>query len=117
MPDHYKQIQVALEGSGFFTTLRPNSDGGFNLVCSSRRHGDGALGGTSFWLLCSFETNQWYIGTWLPCCYEIPSTVDIISLCVELLNVGDSAIATLPDEIVKRYSLTEVQDADTNGTS
>jgi hypothetical protein len=51
------------------------------LVVSAQRGPVWPERGNSFWL--SFLSGRWYLTTWLPACYRIPSDQDMLLQCVQ----------------------------------
>ncbi|HYV28083.1 MAG TPA: hypothetical protein VFA77_11150, partial [Candidatus Eisenbacteria bacterium] len=66
--------------------------------------------GNSFWL--SFQENTWYLSTWLPVCYRIPPSQDVIALCAACMKFGTSAMYRVPEEIVARFGLDEIDESE-----
>lgn len=66
--------------------------------------------GNSFWVSHLEET--WYIGTWVPTCYVVADQPRLIALCKEFVRFGDTAQAIVPGELVDRFGLTELFDAE-----
>ena len=62
--------------------------------------------GNSSWI--SNIGGDWYLSTWLPVCYHVPSAADIGALCVECLEHGDRAMYRVPAPLVRKYALAEI---------
>jgi hypothetical protein len=65
--------------------------------------------GNSFWL--SHQNDRWYLCTWMPFCYLVPAAADLVELCVEFVRRGDTAQAVVPDDLIRKYGLTQVDEA------
>ena len=105
----YALVKAEVEGRGAFTTIRTDEHGRCNLVCASSKSSDG-LHGSSFWIWFCKKTGDWYLCTWCPCYYRIPSKVDLAGLCVECLALQNRAIFELPPDFVYRHNLVEIQE-------
>src|SRR4051794_30088631 len=66
--------------------------------------------GNSFWI--SSRNGQWNISTWVPVCYRVPKLADVAPLCAEFVEVGECAQAEIPTELVKRFELLRLSDAE-----
>ncbi len=62
----------------------------------------------NFWL--SQNQGVWYLSTWLPACYRVPSNQDIVLLCKACMGIGTSEMYRVPPEIVARFELQEIDD-------
>jgi hypothetical protein len=51
---------------------------------------------------------QWYVSTWMPAVYPVPSDVDVVSLCEECLQWHDDPFYTMPEPICHRYRLSRM---------
>ncbi len=107
--DDYRYVRERVEAGGFFTTIRPCNDGGFNLVCASRQSEDGnRLSGKSFWVWHSRRNKAWYLVTWAPQYYLIPDTEDPAEVCLRWLTASVDSGSYTPDAIVREFGLREV---------
>jgi hypothetical protein len=59
--------------------------------------------GNSFYI--THVDGSWHLCTWVPICYRVPPSADIVSLCSDCMDVGSSAMPRVPDEIAARYGL------------
>jgi hypothetical protein len=50
----------------------------------------------------------WYVCTWSPVCYRVPAGTDLVGLCTEFVDRGESAQARIPPDLVARFALTEL---------
>jgi hypothetical protein len=66
--------------------------------------------GNSFWL--SRKQGAWYLSTWAPVGYRVPASQDILALCSECMSLGKSAMWRVPPEIISRFELQELDDAE-----
>lgn len=108
----YKQISSEIEKRGGFTTLRNDEYGGYSLLCASRMNDDATLGGNSFWIWFNHQSSAWFLSTWSPCHYVIPSSVDVVEVCVQCLFLSDSAMPSLPDAIIAKFNLGQLSETD-----
>jgi hypothetical protein len=84
---------------------RPNQ-----LIVSTQRGPVWPNRGNSFWV--SLQSGTWYLSTWSPNCYRIPASEDIIAVCSACMEHGTSAMYRVPDEIVARFGLRQISDAE-----
>jgi hypothetical protein len=64
--------------------------------------------GNSFWI--TLLQGQWYTCTWSPVCYRVPKGVDLVAVCVEFVDRGESAQPVIPSDLVERFKLVELQE-------
>jgi hypothetical protein len=64
--------------------------------------------GNSFWL--SHIEGTWYLTTWLPAHYRVPTDQDIVALCSACMAIGSSAMCRVPPDIVASFGLHEIDD-------
>jgi hypothetical protein len=102
MVDAYSQARTAL-GKRLICTYFQNEH---QLVVSNNQGPPWPGAGNSFWI--SHQQGVWYLCTWVPTCYRIPSSSDVVEVCAEFVAFGSSAQAAVPQEIVEKYSLIEV---------
>lgn len=58
-------------------------------------------------------SNGWYISTWVPACYRVPADADVVAICTECLAFpAGSPWYTIPAEILARYALERITDAE-----
>jgi hypothetical protein len=60
----------------------------------------------SFWL--RYKPPHWHLITWAPRVYRLPGDAIVEAVCVACLRASASAIASLPKELMNRYSLEEL---------
>ena len=102
--EDYAEIKEAVEEAGFFTILRPNEN---EIMLVSHRTGE-RLHGNSFRV--SVKGSRWYLVTWSPVFYEVPSCVDLTALCLDCLRASRTPIPAVPPDIASRYQLVEVSE-------
>lgn len=68
--------------------------------------------GNSFWV--SLQRGQWYLCTWVPVCYRVPPSADLIALCSEFVDHGDSAQPKVTAELAARFQLVKLSEEETN---
>lgn len=66
--------------------------------------------GNSFWLTHWEEV--WYISTWTSRIYRVIQTENLEDICHDLLLSSPTAMYSIPDDILTRYALTELLDAE-----
>ena len=76
------------------------------LVVSTQRGSALPFAGNSFWV--SRKGRRWYLCTWGPVCYEVPLQADLSSLCAEFVGHGCCAQTFVPEDLVQRYGLRQV---------
>jgi hypothetical protein len=103
-PDSYESIALALTKIG----LSAQMQGTVQLVVSCQQGAVWPSPGNSFWL--THHCGEWLIGTWLPVCYRLPASADVVALCVACMEVGNSAMYRVPDSIIARFGLREISD-------
>jgi hypothetical protein len=104
----YERVCSEIEKQGGLTSFRNSDYGGCELLCASRMNEDSTLGGNSFWIWFDCKSRLWYLSTWAPCHYQLPSFVNIAELCMRCLLLSNSAIPSLPDAIIAEFSLSEL---------
>jgi hypothetical protein len=62
----------------------------------------------SLWL--SHRAGVWYLSTWLPVRYRVPTGQDIVALCCACTTTGSSPLSRVPPEIVARFGLQEIDE-------
>ena len=105
----YSALTNAIENAGFFTTFQPIEETCGRIVCASHG-GDWGMGGFSFWI--AVRNGRWFIATWAPRFYEIPSAEDVVSVAIEALRNNDRKGYDINKEIKEQFSLIEVYDDD-----
>src|SRR5262245_33223188 len=93
-----QKLEERLRLRGVSTAIRNDTSTGMRLICL-RSPTDGPC----FWVHHSQRTNQWYLGTWLPCIYAIPVGTDILNVCIDCLDLCEFNLKVLPEEIVAKY--------------
>jgi hypothetical protein len=101
----YRILKAGIKDGGRFTSLRHDKYGGFNLVCVSDRDEDARLHGNSFWVWYSRDSSDWYIVTWAPVHYLIPSGCNLVDLCLECLAVDTRPIWRIPKRLIAKFKL------------
>jgi hypothetical protein len=100
--ESYASLADALSSVGLTAQqMRPNQ-----LVVSTQQGPVWPNRGNSFWL--SYQGTIWYLSTWAPICYRIPIHQDIVALCSACMEVGDSAMGRVPDDLVSRFGLEQI---------
>jgi hypothetical protein len=78
------------------------------LIVSSQKGPVSPDRGNSFVL--SHREGVWYLSTWLPVHYRVPTKQDVVQLCSACMAVGKSAMYRVPPEIMARFELQEIDD-------
>lgn len=103
-PDSYASLTDALNAIGLSAQqMRPHQ-----LIVSAQPGPVWPDRGNSFWL--SLQSGAWYLSTWLPACYRIPSDQDVVALCSACMKAGESAMYQVPDDIVALFGLERISD-------
>lgn len=110
--DTYVFLKDGIERHGGFTTLRHEDFGRCRLVCASQELLNRSLGGNSFLIWKCPKTERWYLSTWAPSHYMIPSSINLVDFCLKCLSLSKRAISNLPNEIIKQYNLLELSNSD-----
>jgi hypothetical protein len=85
-----------------------------NQLVISRQHGaPWPDRGNSFWI-CKLA-GDWYICTWAPHYYRVPSASSVVAVCEAFVDVGDSAQRRVPADLVTRFSLVETDHDEFDG--
>lgn len=108
MLDKYTEIKEAVERAGYHTGLLPDGLGNLLLVLVPRR-AEAPLRDKCV-RLC-LQRGRWYLVTSLPTFYRVPSTADVLALCIDCLHALDR-MATIPADIMVQYQLTEINQDD-----
>jgi hypothetical protein len=66
----------------------------------------------SFWITC--KAGEWYLGTWLPSVYRIPTTADVPVICEAVFNSAPKAVWELDNRLaaelgLRRLTETEIE--------
>ncbi len=80
------------------------------LVVSSKQGPVWPNRGNSFWL--SRKQGSWYLSTWAPVAYKVPTDQDILALCSACMSIGTSAMYEVPPELVERFNLEQLPEAE-----
>jgi hypothetical protein len=104
--ESYEELTESLKRLGLMGQLQ-NPD---QLIVSSQAGPVWPNRGNSFWL--SRKNGAWYLSTWLPVGYRVPTNQDILALCSECIAVGKSAMYRVPPEIMARFSLQELDESE-----
>ena len=99
----YDPLIKALEANGMTWKMQKHDQ----LIVSRQRGAVWPDRGNSFWL--SYKDGTWYLGTWSPVGYRVPSDQDIVALCSACM-MGDSAMYCVPPEIVAQFHLQKLDD-------
>jgi hypothetical protein len=102
--DSYTSLAAALDAVGLVGKQRSANQ----LVVSTQRGPVWPNRGNSFWL--SLQRGAWYLSTWLPACYRIPASQDVLALCLACMKFGASAMYEVPVEIATRFGLERISD-------
>ncbi len=105
-PDTYDAMIQALSKLGFVGQMQ-NPD---QLVVSSQQGPVWPDRGNSFWL--SQKQGSWYLSTWAPVAYKVPTGQDILALCSACMSIGTSAMYEVPSELVDRFGLEQLPEAE-----
>jgi hypothetical protein len=100
-PDSYDAVTEALTKLGLVGQMQ----GDDQLIVSAQQGPVWPNRGNSFWL--SRKQGTWYLSTWLPAGYRVPSDQDLVVLCSACMG-GSSAMYRLPSEIIERFRLREL---------
>ena len=101
MTDDLAVIQLALRERGMSSyQQQPNQ-----LVVSRQRGPAWPNAGNSFWI-CRLE-EHWYICTWAPRHYRVPSEQSVIDVCEAFVDIGTSAQWCVPADLTARFALVE----------
>jgi hypothetical protein len=103
-PDPYIPLIEALAAARL-TGQRSLPD---HLVVSAQRGPVWRTRGNSLWL--SHRAGVWYLSTWLPVRYRVPTGQDIVALCCACTATGSSPMSRVPPEIVARFGLQEIDE-------
>jgi hypothetical protein len=60
--------------------------------------------GNSFWI--TYRDGHWHVVTWAPRVYRAPEAVNVVQLCVELMDSCQEAMSEVPEPIVRSHGLT-----------
>jgi hypothetical protein len=102
-PDSYDSMAKALANVGLVAQKQNENQ----LVVSCQECAVWPNRGNSFWL--SRKEGVWYLSTWLPAGYEVPSDRDIVALCSACM-VGPSAMYRVPAGLVTQFQLRELDE-------
>jgi len=102
METPYARIAMALAREGVATDFR----GDDQLIVGLSLPPDPAV--NRFWL--TFRRPHWYIVTWAPRAYRVPIDVEIPVLSVACLRSSQTAMAEIPAEVVRRFTLEEIDE-------
>lgn len=102
MNDAYEFLINGLRSRGVATYFQ----GPEQLVVSRQRGLVLPFSGNSFWV--SFHDGPWYLCTWAPTCYRLPTEKNLVDLCVEFVDYGQSAQAEVPTQLIERFGMTEL---------
>jgi hypothetical protein len=103
-PESYEVMAAQLSA----IALNAAQQGPQKLVVSSQVGAVWPNRGNSFWL--SLRNATWYLSTWLPALYKVPSDQDMVALCRECMSFGSGAMYTVPEHIAHQFGLVRVDD-------
>ena len=106
MADPYQPVITALRGHSITAHFQTAGQ----LVVSCQIGPVWPDRGNSFWI--TNVHGQWYLATWSPVYYRVPSSSDIVALCVECMGQGEEAMFRVPDQLVNKHSLEEIPDTE-----
>jgi hypothetical protein len=102
MSDEFSDIEQALRERGISAyRQRPGQ-----LVLSRQRGPVLPEAGNSFWI-CRLG-GDWYVCTWAPYYYRVPACSLVLDVADAFVDVGKSARARVPVELIERFGLVEV---------
>ena len=61
-----------------------------------------------FWAIK--KDDDWYVGTWLPAAYHVPTEADIGNICEVIFRSSDKAIYTIDPDLASRMRLRRLDD-------
>lgn len=64
----------------------------------------------SFWL--TFHKKHWHLVTWSPRVYRIPASADVVEVCLDCLRCATATITRVPDQLVEKFHLELLSDAE-----
>ncbi|MCX6927912.1 MAG: hypothetical protein NT154_32590 [Verrucomicrobia bacterium] len=102
-PDSYHAVREALAKLGLVGQMK----GEDQLIVSAQEGPVWPKRGNSFWL--SHKQGTWYLSTWLPAGYRIPSDQDLGAVCSACM-CGSSAMYRVPTGVIERFGLQELED-------
>jgi len=62
----------------------------------------------SFWV--RKDDQVWFIGTWAPAIYRIPSDQDVVKVCEVVFRSSSTAIYTIEESIIEEFKLGKLTD-------
>lgn len=101
----YSDVSKSLRARGIAT--HSNGDNNWQMVCSTGDFWTGPFSSSSVWM--AKDAESWYIVTWAPVCYRIPSEADLISVCADVLSSSPTALYRIPTDLVSKYGLIELE--------
>ena len=102
-PDSYDAVTEALAKLGLVGVMQRREQ----LVVSAQEGPVWPNRSNSFWL--SRKQGTWYLSTWLPAGYKVPSDQDLVALCSACMG-GPAAMYRVPPELVQRFGLQELDE-------
>lgn len=107
----YVTTKARIEARGRFAIFRAETQ---DLVCASKKHPPGwGYGGRSFWIWHCRMNGRWYLGTWDPKYFLIPTVSDPVDVSIALLECDNERMT----EVMERFGLTAVSDEDFSNLS
>ncbi len=104
--DPYDSLAKALASSGLIGQRRSKDQ----LIVSNQEGPPWPNRGNSFFL--SHKLGIWYLSTWMPACYRIPASQDVLALCVACMAVGTEAMFRIPPDIIVQFELQQIDDGE-----
>lgn len=108
IPKELLELSHAIEAAGMYTSVQPLGDlpNRHRVVCVSHRREDGRLEGNSFWF--ALVKRIWHLSTWGNSVYRIPADTQIENLCADCIALSDGPIWTVPNDVLQKYGLEQV---------
>lgn len=98
----YKELAAFLESKRIGSYLQ----GSDQLVISNQN--PALPSSNSFWAMK--RDNAWYLGTWSPAIYEVPSGDHVCEACEKIFRSSPTAISVIHDDLVAQFHLRRLTD-------
>lgn len=103
--DVVDEVIDAVRANGFYAARRDASElYPLSVLCSQSKPGPGR-GGVSFWV--TFIGEGWCLASWGYRYWRVPSSKEIVPLCIAYLSRG-SSIGSPPSDVVDEFELDEL---------
>lgn len=102
----YTELRDALLGCG----IKCGINGRHQITVSVQEGAIWPDRGNSFWV--TNATGGWHLFTWSPIGYRVPGDVDLVELCKKCMTRGNSAMHSVPEDIVDEFTLERLDDAE-----